>query len=129
MTEQEFEREIELDHIRLVQRTRESSALQFDKLIVYLNGGFIALSVSLVHSFYMENVGINSLVITSWLSSIISLLLNLISHITTVKSMDYYLENKKNKSKCIDSITYFLNYLCLILLVTALVLFLIYMVR
>lgn len=126
MNKKEYKYEKKLDYRRGIQRTRESSALQFDKLIVYLNGGFIALSVSLVHSFYIEKYGITCLVIFAWSISVISLLLNLISHLTTVKSMDSYLDGEFYKSDSLDKVTIFLNYTSLVFLVTALILFLIF---
>ena len=126
MTEEEFQQEKELDYIRLIQRTRESSALQFDKLIVYLNGGFIALSVSLVHSYYLKDNTTLTLSILAWSSSVLSLLFNLISHLTTVKSMDSYLDGEYHKSDRIDIFTNILNYSGLALLVISLVLFLIF---
>ncbi|MCF8219021.1 MAG: hypothetical protein K9I29_01445 [Bacteroidales bacterium] len=110
-----------------ILKIREYSSEQFDKLLVYLSSGALVLTLG----FVKEIVKVTDetdvrLLIASWSLFALSLLLVLISHKTSLISMDLELAGKKKKSDKTDVITDVFNWSALIFLITGIIFFIIF---
>lgn len=115
------------DYKKIIISSREYSAKQFDKLIIYLSSGAIVFSTSFVKNIVIINKGTNThLLIFSWILFVESLILTLISYKTSLVAMDKELDNQKNNSDKWNRITHLLNWLSLVALVTGSMLFIIF---
>lgn len=115
------------EYRKIILKTREYSSEQFDKLLVYLSSGALVLTLG----FAKEIVKITDktdvrLLIISWSLFALSLLFVLISHKTSLISMDLELAGKKKKSDRMDVITDVFNWSALISLITGITFFIIF---
>lgn len=115
-------------------RLKETSSNNFDKNIIFLSAGAVALSVTFVKS--IEQIVFGEILFASWLLFFISVVFLLISFITSQKAIDYqinhiektYLNQDRdaNYSNHYDTITGVLNLLGLVFFSFAVLLLLIF---
>jgi hypothetical protein len=104
--------------------TRRYAGREFDRLIVLLSGGGLTLSLG-----YIENVIksidyiLKCLLLFSWVSFTVSLLLILISQLTSMKSIDLEILCENKKSDMYDWLTNALNLFSLGFLILAIIFF------
>jgi hypothetical protein len=98
----EFEKEI--------REYRRESSNYFERQIVYISGGAIALCIGILQA---ENTIISHYNMSAFLLALVSfsttLLLNLMSHLTSIKTMDLALEEKEEASDKWNTITNWIN--------------------
>lgn len=101
---------------------RQKSSDLFERQLVYISGGAIAICLGLLqaeHSIISEQ---NRLPFQFALGSFIAtLLLNLVSHKTSIKSLDLELDSKVKESEKWDKATDILNYLSMATIVVGLI--------
>ena len=110
-----------------VQKDRNYSSDQFDKQLVYLSAGALVLTIGFVKDLVViTNETSTTLLIISWISFTLSLIAMLLSHRSSVYSMDYELDGKSKKSDDWDLITKFLNWVSTLSLIIGIILFIIF---
>ena len=119
--------EPELSWDQTIRKIRDYSEEQYDKLIVSLNSGALVLTVGFVKDIVKITASTNTTLLKiSWVGFTLSLLVILISHRTSIISMNYELKEKENISDRWDLITIILNWTSLIFLISGLASFLIF---
>jgi len=117
----------EIDRNKIILEMRDYAQEQFDKLIVYLNGGALVLTIGFVKDITKVTKETDTtLLICSWSSFVISLLLILLSHKSALLSTDLELKGKEKISDNFDIITTILNWMSFIILIIGLFLFIIF---
>ncbi|WP_338224614.1 hypothetical protein [Algoriphagus confluentis] len=107
--------------------TRRYSGREFDRLIVILSGGGLTLSLSFIEKLTGEIDQISKcFLLLTWISFTVSLLLILISHLTSMKSIDLEILGKVEKSDKLDRITNTLNLISLGFLILAIIFFILF---
>ena len=110
-----------------VRRDRDYSSDQFDKQLIYLSAGGLVLTVGFVKDMVdITNETNTTLLIISWSCFALSLIAMLLSHRTSVYTMDYELDNEQKKSDNWDSITKFFNFVSALSLIMGVILFIIF---
>jgi hypothetical protein len=110
-----------------VQKDRDYSSDLFDKQLVYLSAGALVLTIGFVKDLVVITDETNTiLLIISWISFTLSLIAMLLSHRSSVYSMDYELDGKSKKSDDWDLITKFLNWVSTLSLIIGIILFIIF---
>ena len=110
-----------------IYEIRQSADASFNKLIVYLSSGALALTIGFVQEVVDLSTAICKIIlIASWSLFTTSLLVILGSYLTTVKSMDLDLNGERDKSDQLDKKTSFLNYSAIFTLVFGIILFIIF---
>lgn len=118
---------VESDYISTVREMRDYAQEEFDKLIVYLSSGGLILTVGFVKDIVeLDSAVWKPLMIASWAGFIISLLLILLSHKSAIKSSTLELVGKHAESDDQDEITNRLNKWSFGMLITAIVIFVIF---
>jgi len=111
----------------VILEMRDYAEEQFDKLIVYLNSGALVLTIAFVKDITkITKETDTTLLILSWSSFVVSLLLILLSHKSALASTNYEIKEKERTSDCFDIITTILNWLSFLILITGLILFIIF---
>lgn len=106
---------------------RQSADAAFNKLIVYLSSGALVLTIGFVKDLVdLKTAELKILLIAAWIFFIISLLSILISYLTTIKSMDFYLDEKKIESDKWDKKTILLNNASIAFLIFGIISFVIF---
>lgn len=107
--------------------TRRYSGREFDRLIVILSGGGLTLSLSFIEKIKdsIDQVSKCFLLFT-WISFTLSLLLILISHLTSMKSIDLEILGQDKRSDKFDWATNSLNLFSLGFLILAIIFFIIF---
>jgi len=94
------------DWINRIHDYRKEASSQFNTQLVYLSGGGLVLTIGFAKEIVNIKMASNTwLLIVCWLLFTSSLLLNLLSHKSTVKSMDFELDLKGEESNHQDNIT------------------------
>lgn len=89
---------------------RRESEEAFDKLVVYVSGGGLVLTVGFVEKIIkITEAASKTFLLLTWIFFAASLLTVLISHRTSVYSIDLEFWKKEKKSERVDKITHFLN--------------------
>jgi hypothetical protein len=115
------------DRKSTILKMREYSEEQFDKLIVTINGGALAITVGFVQDIVkISEVEDTRLLKFSWLCFVTSLLMILISHKTSIASTNFELKEQLSKSDTWDKITNIINTFSVILLILGLCCFMIF---
>ncbi len=113
--------------IEELRKIRMHSSEQFDKLMVMLASGGLVLSVGFVKDIVKLNESqYQYILIISWIAFVFTLLINLISHLISVKVIDLELEEQTKKSDSLNSKLITCNYLSIITLVIAISAFVIF---
>jgi hypothetical protein len=106
---------------------RKEASSQFNKQIVYLSSGGLILTVGFVKDIVeIKTASCCCFLILSWMLLAGSLLLNLISHRSTMKAMDLELNDKCDESDKQDSITVQYDNASVITLISGIGLFVIF---
>lgn len=128
--------EHELERNKELLKIRNYAEEQFDRLVVYLNSGALVLTVGFAKDFAPCNEPIDpcgesvyNWLVASWVVFTASLMVILISHILTRKSIDLELMKKEDASDLIDNITKYLNISSVILLTFGIISFLVFASR
>lgn len=110
-----------------LEKIRDYSEDQFDKLMVYLSAGGIVLTIGFVKDIVDLNKAIFiACLFISWFCFPISLLMILLSQRTIVIAIDALSEQKYDKVRRYDKITKFLNWSSMISLVIGILFFVIF---
>jgi len=126
-SEEKDKTEEEKDWINRIHDYRKEASTQFNKQVVYLSSGGLILTIGFVKGIVnLKTSQFNGLLLLTWLFFTLSLLLNLISHKSTMKSMDLELDNKCEESNEQDVITNRLDNGSLYTLVLAILIFVIF---
>lgn len=106
---------------------RQSADAAFNKLIVYLSSGALALTIGFVKDLVdLKAAECKVLLIAAWIFFIFSLLSILLSYLTTIKSMDLELDENKNESDKWDKKTILLNNASIAFLILGIISFVIF---
>lgn len=116
------------DRTKQLMDLRGEAERQFDRLIVYLSAGGLVFSVGFVKDIIGENSAplYKWWLITVWISFSITLILNLVSYITSRKSIDYELEGNIRLKDRYNSCTIWLNWLSVSTLLNGLIFLLLF---
>ncbi|MBA7545416.1 hypothetical protein ES705_37784 [subsurface metagenome] len=105
------------EYLTILYETRRYSGEQFDKLIVYLSSGALVLTVGFVEKIIdLSKIDDLSLLYTSWTCFCSSLIIILISHMTSMHSIDFDIHEKEKISTGFNIATHILNWLSMITL-------------
>ena len=100
---------------------------QFDKMVVYLAGGGLTLTVAFVKdiiSFIHPSEQNMVLLKLTWIGFVLALLANLFSHRSSLRSMSLFIKKEEKKSDRWDVITTRLNYSSVFFVISSIILFL-----
>lgn len=107
--------------------TRRYSGREFDRLIVILSGGGLTLSLGFIEKTKDSIDQISKFfLLFTWISFTLSLLLILISHLTSMKSIDLEILGQDKRSDKFDWATNTLNLVSLGFLILAILFFIIF---
>ncbi len=107
--------------------TRKYSGREFDRLIVILSGGGLTLSIGFIEKIDGDIlVAEKYFLLLTWISFTASLILILISHLTSMKSIDLEILGEDLRSDKFDWITNTLNLVSLGFLFFAIVFFILF---
>ena len=105
------------EYLTILYETRRYSGEQFDKLVVYLSSGALVLTIGFVEKIIdLSKIESLSLLYASWICFCSSLIVILISHMTSMLSIDLDIYGKEKISTGFDIVTHILNWLSLITL-------------
>lgn len=111
----------------ILSEIRVYSEEEFDKLIVYLSSGGLALTIGFINNLIdLNNSNYNLLLIITWLCFTFSLIVNLLSHRSSLKSIDLELQGYEEKSDSWNTFTVILNKSGLIFFISGVVCFIIF---
>jgi hypothetical protein len=107
--------------------TRKYSGREFDRLIVILSGGGLTLSLGFIEKIEGGILATEKCtLLLTWISFTASLILILISHLTSMKSIDLEILGENLRSDKFDWITNTLNLVSLAFLFLAIVFFILF---
>lgn len=107
--------------------TRKYSGREFDRLIVILSGGGLTLSLGFIEKIEGDILAAEkSFLLLTWVSFTASLILILISHLTSMKSIDLEILGEDVRSDKFDWVTNTLNLVSLAFLFLAIVFFILF---
>lgn len=110
-----------------IRKVRDYSEEQYDKLIVYLNSGALVLTIGFTKDIVPDINSINTSPLKiSWAFFIISLLLILFSHRTSIMAMNAELIEDNKTSNKWDKHTTSLNWSALFALILGVIIFTIF---
>jgi hypothetical protein len=111
-------------------KIREYAGREFDRLIVILSSGGLALTISYIEIFKDNlNPEFKHLVIISWVLLFLALVLILSSHLTSMKSIDKELEENDQVSDYYNIATNILNISSFVFLISGVLAFLIFILK
>lgn len=114
---------------KLAEEHRKYSEQEYDKLIIYLAGGGLVLTIGFVKDIINMTAAVNTtLLLLCWVSFILCLLTNLISHRLAVAARDAFLSDKPTWRRK-DRYTRWANQLCLALIVLGVIFFVAFVVQ
>ncbi len=112
------------EYLTLLYETRRYAGEQYDKLIVYLSGGALALTVGFIEKIVdLSKIKDLSLLYFSWIYFSASLITILISHRTSLLSIDLGIKGREKPSDVWNVITDILNWISLVALVFGIISF------
>lgn len=113
--------------LELLTKQRDYGQEQFDKLIIYLSGGALALSVGFVKDLVGSAPVTDATYLKyAWASFAAALCLNLLSHKTSVIDADYEIKGKTKLSNLFGHITEGLNWSSLLCFIAGVCCFVIF---
>lgn len=108
---------------------RSYSEQAFDKQIVYISGGGLALSLGFINQLITINTSLYTwLVYVSWALFTITLTLNLISHKFSTNSIDKFLDDKFKQGHKWNKYTSVLNTFTIVFLISAIAMQIIFII-
>jgi hypothetical protein len=112
------------EYLSKLYEIRKYAGEQYDKLIVYLSSGALVLTVGFVEKVVdLSKIKNLFLLYFSWTCFSISLIIILISHRTSLLSIDFEIKENNKTSDCWNIITEVLNWLSMIALVIGIISF------
>ena len=112
------------EYLSKLYEIRKYAEEQYDKLIVYLSSGALVLTVGFVEKVVdLSKIKNLFLLYFSWTCFSFSLIIILISHRTSLLSIDFEIKGNNKISHCWDRITKVLDWLSMIGLVTGIISF------
>lgn len=115
------------ERYKVLLELRNQSSREFDKLIVYLAAGGLGLTVAFTNDLVdLSTAVLKWLLLGTWLAFVLALILNLISQLTSTKTMDLEMEEKECRSDFYNEVTSWLNILSILFLVLGVFFFLIF---
>ncbi len=110
-----------------IHQYRHDAAVQFNKQVVYLSSGGLILTLGFIKDIVDIKIAtFNVLLVISWFLFSLALVTNLFSHKSTIKAMDYELDDKTKDSDDQDVKTIFLDNISVVSLIIAILLFITY---
>lgn len=114
------------EYLDLLNRSYLESSSQFDKQLLFVASGALGLSLAFIKDIVVLSKATNKeLLILSWISFGLVILINVISHYTSLKAINYKIENvnKKNDklSKRFNSVTKYFNVIMIVFLAIGLI--------
>jgi len=117
----------EKEYLTILYETRRYAGEQYDKLIVYLSGGALTLTVGFIEKIVdLSKIKDLSLLYRSWICFSASLIIILISHRTSLLSIDLGIKGKEKPSDVWNIITDILNWISMIALVIGIISFILF---
>jgi len=114
------------DYLKILYEARKYAGEQYDKLIVYLSSGALLLTVGFIKNVVdLSKINDLFLLYSSWICFSTSLIIILISHRTSLLSIDLEIKGKKT-SDFWNAMTDILNWLSMIALIIGIVSFIIF---
>ena len=105
----------------------EYSSEQLDKAIVYISGGSLALSIGFVEKIVkITNSTDTTILKLSWIMFISCLVVNLLSHFSSIIGANCVLNKNEGCGIFFNIISWILNSVSILLILTGLVLFLVF---
>lgn len=121
-----YEEEIK-DWKRIIHDYRKEAATNFNRQLVYLSSGGLILSLGFAKDIVdLKTASDTYLLVSSWLLFVVSLLFNLFSHKSTMKAMDFELDDKEKESDQQDKKTSAIDNISIWSLVAAIVIFIVF---
>ncbi len=112
------------DYLKILYETRKYAGEQYDKLIVYLSSGALVLTVGFIENVVdLSKINDLFLLYSSWICFSTSLIVILISHRTSLLSIDLQIKKKEETSDFWNGMTNILNWLSMIALVIGIISF------
>lgn len=95
---------------QILLKIRSESEASFDRLIIYLNAGGLALSIAFIQDVVIvDQCGYKGFLVASWFCYLIGLIATLVSFRTAVNSIDLELSGKHVQSDKLNKRTNQLN--------------------
>lgn len=114
----------EKEYLTILYETRRYAGEQYDKLIVYLSGGALTLTVGFIEKIVdLSKIKDLSLLYRSWTCFSASLIIILVSHRTSLLSIDLAIKEKEKISDFWSIVTNILNWISMIALVVGIISF------
>ncbi len=114
----------EKEYLTILYETRRYAGEQYDKLIVYLAGGALTLTVGFIEKIVdLSKIKDLSLLYLSWICFSASLIIILVSHRTSLLSIDIKIKGKEKISDVWSIVTDILNWTSMAALVIGIISF------
>ena len=115
------------EYLDLLNKFYLESSSQFDKQLLFVASGALGLSLAFIKDIVVLSKATNkALLLLSWISFGLVILINVISHYTSLKAINYKIENinKRNDklSKKFNSVTKYFNVMMIVFLALGLAL-------
>lgn len=118
------------EYDKIIHEYRKDAVQQFNKHLVYLSSGGLVLSMGFIKDIVdLSKSSWNWIIVLSWCLFAIALLLNLFSYRSTIKSMDLYLNGKKDESDRKDILTESIDKSSIVFLLSGIVLTIIFITK
>jgi predicted tellurium resistance membrane protein TerC len=115
------------DRYNVLLTIRHYSEEQYDRLLVYLNSGALVLTIGFVQNIIkITEKTVIVLLIASWCLFVLSLLMILISHRSSIAAIDCEIKEKDERSENWNKCTRVLNIISAFFLIAGLILFIIF---
>lgn len=115
------------DYLKILYETRKYAGEQYDKLIVYLSSGALVFTVGFIENVVdLSKINDLFLLYSSWICFSTALIIILISHRTSLLSIDLEIKGNKKTSDSWNAMTDILNWLSMIALVIGIISFIIF---
>ncbi|WP_157208909.1 hypothetical protein [Mariniflexile maritimum] len=120
-------KEEDKEYLELLNKAYFESASQFDKQLLFVASGALGISLAFIKDIIQLNIASNkALLLLSWISFGVVILINVISHYTSLKAINYKIENidhnSDKHSKKYNLVTKWFNVLMIVFLTSGLIL-------
>lgn len=118
------------EYISELNRLKEKSEEQYDKLIIYLSSGAIVLSIGFLDNIIdIKEAQCRIFLIVSWLIQVLTIILVLISFLISKYVMELELKEKDSKSDNWEAINKFLSIIQLVFLFIGLIFLITFIIK
>lgn len=124
-------KEEDKEYLDLLNKVYFESSTQFDKQLLFVASGALGLSLAFIKDIIVLSKATNKeLLLLSWISFGLVILINVISHYTSLKAINYKIENINKKrdrfSQSFNSVTKYFNIMMIVFLASGLVLLIVF---